>query len=106
MLTKKQIQHMADIIVEKFHPEKIILFGSYARGDATEDSDVDFIVIKDTYNDVREEAVNIMNEMWDVPVATDIFVRTKEQFAQEKKYFWSVFAIADKEGEILYEQVA
>lgn len=41
------IQSLCDEIVEKFHPEKVILFGSYAYGTPTEDSDVDLFVLLD-----------------------------------------------------------
>ena len=37
--------NFSKIVIEKYHPEKIILFGSYARGDFTEDSDIDVAVI-------------------------------------------------------------
>ena len=45
MASLSDIQALADKIVHEFHPEKIILFGSHARGDATTDSDVDLMVI-------------------------------------------------------------
>jgi predicted nucleotidyltransferase len=45
LISRARIQRLADEIARKFHPKKIILFGSYARGDATVDSDVDIIVI-------------------------------------------------------------
>ena len=41
------IEEMVRIVVAVADPEKVILFGSYARGDATEDSDVDLLVIMD-----------------------------------------------------------
>lgn len=45
MITPAQIQRVSDEIARKFQPERIILFGSYAYGIPTEDSDVDLLVV-------------------------------------------------------------
>ena len=45
MITNKQIQEVTDIIVEEIQPEKVLLFGSYAKGDPHKNSDLDIIVI-------------------------------------------------------------
>ena len=45
MVTARQIQKLTDEIAEKFSPQKIILFGSYAYGTPTVDSDVDLMVV-------------------------------------------------------------
>ena len=45
---EKKIGEIADVIVQKYQPEKIILFGSWAWGEPHEDSDFDFFIIKDT----------------------------------------------------------
>lgn len=45
MITAAQIQRISDEIAQKFQPERIILFGSYAYGTPTEDSDVDLLVV-------------------------------------------------------------
>jgi predicted nucleotidyltransferase len=45
MISEKTIMEAAKRLVDNFHPERIILFGSYARGTADEHSDVDFLVI-------------------------------------------------------------
>jgi uncharacterized protein len=48
IVTIDEIQRIAQQIVDKFHPKKIILFGSYADGQPTEDSDVDLLIVMDT----------------------------------------------------------
>lgn len=50
---EEQLKSMVDTIVREFAPEKVILFGSYAWGTPTEDSDVDLVVIKETDNTRR-----------------------------------------------------
>ena len=44
----EKIKELAKIIADNYMPYKIILFGSYARGTATEDSDIDILVVKDS----------------------------------------------------------
>ena len=46
MVTQEQIEEVKNRLVANYQPNKIILFGSYARGDANEDSDLDIIVVK------------------------------------------------------------
>ncbi len=48
MITPEQIQSVVEVLVDHFEPDKIVLFGSYADGTATEQSDIDLLVIKDT----------------------------------------------------------
>ena len=43
---KKEIDSIAEQLKEKYNPEKIILFGSFARGEFNEDSDIDLFVVK------------------------------------------------------------
>lgn len=75
------IKSISKTIKEKFHPEKIILFGSYAYGTPTDDSDLDLLVIMDTEISVREQAYLIRRELSDTcPV--DVIVRTPIQVEQ------------------------
>ncbi len=46
MISSSQIETIVKILVEQCHPEKIILFGSYAKGSAAEDSDLDIAIVK------------------------------------------------------------
>ena len=48
MITIEQIEDVGRRIAERFHPERIVLFGSYAEGQPTEDSDVDLLVVMPT----------------------------------------------------------
>ena len=48
MIERNKIQAFVDEVVRQFQPERVVLFGSYAYGQPTEDSDVDLLVIMDT----------------------------------------------------------
>ena len=61
--TPKQIQSVCDQIVRWFHPERIILFGSYAYGDPSLDSDVDLLVVMQFEGSSREQATKIRSRI-------------------------------------------
>jgi uncharacterized protein len=91
-------------IVEKFDPEKIILFGSYAYGRPHQDSDVDlFVVMESSQRQVeREVAVSLL--ILPRPFPIDVIVRTPEEVEQAiKKGDYFVREILSK-GRILYER--
>ncbi|MBI4327394.1 MAG: nucleotidyltransferase domain-containing protein [Chloroflexi bacterium] len=54
------------VIVERFHPQRIILFGSYAYGHPTADSDVDLLVIREGIASENRSNAEILNAFWDV----------------------------------------
>ena len=68
-------------IAEKFQPEKIILFGSYAYGRPKPESDVDLLVVMDTPLRNREQAAQIARAI-DYHFGLDLIVRTPQQLAE------------------------
>src|SRR5205085_11583612 len=68
-------------IVKRFGPEKVILFGSQARGDAGPDSDVDLLVVMPVEGSVREKRLEISVTLPDHPIPVDVIVTTPEAFA-------------------------
>jgi predicted nucleotidyltransferase len=100
----RDTQRMADIIAERFRPERIILFGSHARGDAAADSDVDLLVVMDTDAPITKRALPIRKALWDFPMPKDILVRTPREFEEAKSRFWTVTSPAAREGRVLYER--
>ena len=105
MISQNDIQQLIDTIVEKFHPEKVILFGSYARGTQDDESDIDLVVItSDEKTDVREQAAAMGTAVWNIPGPKDILVRTRKQFQEEIAAEWTVFHAAEEEGVVLFER--
>lgn len=79
---KIKINDIVETIVDKYGPvEKILLFGSQARGDADEYSDLDLIIIKKT----GKRFVERLLEAPLLPVQADIFVYTPKEFEQMKE---------------------
>src|ERR1700730_14757305 len=78
------IRHFARAIAERFRPEKIILFGSYAYGQPHAESDVDLLVIMPAYDVVNQSIRTcVAFEMW--PFSIDLIVRTPEQIERGLK---------------------
>ncbi len=90
-------------IVEAIQPEKIILFGSYARGNPTPDSDVDLLIVWDTEKPRRERVVEISLLFSPRPFPLDLLVMTPEEIerAREENFF---IAEILEQGILLYEQ--
>jgi predicted nucleotidyltransferase len=98
------IAEMVRRIVDRFDPEKIILFGSHARGDATPDSDVDLLVVMPVQGSKREAQIQIRAELHDMPVAKDIIVTRPEDFSWRREIAGTIERPADREGRLLYER--
>ena len=98
------ISTMVDRIVEAFQPAQIVLFGSHARGTATERSDVDLLVILPNVSDKRDTAINIRRVLGDLPVCKDIVVATPEEVARRGHLVGTVLRSALREGKVIYER--
>ncbi|MBI5303008.1 MAG: nucleotidyltransferase domain-containing protein [Chloroflexi bacterium] len=78
-VTRRQINAVVRKIVDEFNPEKIILFGSYAYGKPTIDSDVDLLVVMESEEHRARRGVKILNQLLDVPFPLDVLVRTPQE---------------------------
>ena len=98
----RMIKTMADEIVRKFRPQRIILFGSYAEGKPTVDSDVDLLVIMETRQRPPDQAAAIRRDVR-FPFAVDLLVRTPKQV--QERILLGDFFIREimKRGKVLYE---
>ncbi len=97
-----EIKRMVRRIVRKFNPEKIILFGSHARGDADADSDVDLLVVMDVKGSKRRKAVEIGVALHDVDLAKDVIVVRPGEYAWRRKIIGTIERPADLEGKVMY----
>ena len=100
------LDEMVQRIVERFHPEKIILFGSHARGDADPDSDFDILVLMPVTHSTRHTANEIDLALADRTIPLDIIVVTPEQYEWRKNVTGTVEYEAASEGRIVYERAA
>ena len=93
-------------IIDNFNPEKIILFGSVARGDADEFSDLDVVLIKQTQLPFVQRGVDASKCLRPELAPVNLFVYTPEEFRRmiqdESPFIEQVLA----EGRVLYEEAA
>jgi len=102
MISKKQINDWCDDIVQRFHPEKVVLFGSYAQGNSTEDSDVDLLVVMPFEGRSIEQAVKLrMDTRPTFPV--DLIVRTPDMISERLSKGDTFIHEIIETGRVLYE---
>ena len=105
MVDPKDIQTTCDDIVREFAPLKVILFGSYAYGTPTEDSDVDLLVVMPVpESQTRSLAVEIRRR---IPrrFRMDLVVRSPEEIAYRISHNDWFLREVTQEGQVLYESV-
>ncbi|TAJ76973.1 MAG: nucleotidyltransferase domain-containing protein [Gallionellaceae bacterium] len=103
MISEKTIQQAVDRLVAAAKPSKIILFGSYARGEATEDSDLDLMVIEQEVQNSGEEMIRLHRAVGDVGVGVDVLVYSDKEAARRSQVPGTVLYWAFKEGKVLYD---
>lgn len=84
-LFKKEVNKYVDKIKKQYKPEKIFIFGSFASGKITPDSDVDFFIIKRTRKPRRERQREVSRILIDREVPVDILVFTPAETERRRK---------------------
>ena len=84
-------------------PERIILFGSAATGQMTEDSDLDLLVVEPEPVDTRDRSVRIRRALGDVRYPVDVIVMSSARFEETKNLIGGIAYPARKYGRVLYE---
>jgi uncharacterized protein len=104
MVRKAEIQDFVDKVVEEFAPQRVILFGSHARGDATADSDVDLLVIMQTSKQPIDQAVEIRQRIRrSFPL--DLIVKTPADVDWRLSLHDCFLTTIMNEGKTVYESV-
>jgi len=103
MIQMSEIQALADRIARDFKPDCIILFGSYANGQPTGDSDVDLLVILPFEGRGLRKSVEILNRETP-PFATDLLARRPEDTARRYREGDPLVREALDKGRVLYER--
>ncbi|MBI5563226.1 MAG: nucleotidyltransferase domain-containing protein [Deltaproteobacteria bacterium] len=105
MIDKGVIYEAAKQLAEKFHPEKIILFGSQARGTAYDRSDVDLLIITAIKGSRRRMMVEMDRAIQGVDAAFDIVILTADEFEEERRIPGTIGRYVSQEGKTLYERL-
>ena len=103
MEQRELLEHVTRTIVEKFHPHRVILFGSRARGDARPDSDIDLLIEMETTQTPPERAIEISAAFGLRPWPLDVLVYTPEEVKRLHGVAGTLLSVIEREGKILYE---
>lgn len=105
-IDKKTLREATRRLVKGFAPQRIILFGSQARGTADAHSDVDLLVILPVHGRRRRMIVEMDRALNGLGIARDIVVLTPREFERDRFIPGTVARPADAEGRVLYERRA
>lgn len=106
MITDQIVKSMTDNIINNFSPDKIVVFGSWARNDYNEHSDVDFLVIMPYSGSKRDAQVAVRRVLKGFGVPKDVIVATKQEIEQRQNLSGYIYGAALREGRVVYERVA
>lgn len=99
----KKLEEIIERILQVIKPDKIILFGSRAKGNSNPDSDYDILVIKSGIEDGLTIEQNIYRKFLGLKARVDIIVESSEVVDTHKNTIGSIIRPAIKEGIVIYE---
>lgn len=104
MVTLQDIERVAHRIAEEVRAERVILFGSHARGAADEQSDVDLLVVVESDEPPFKRSRPIYKLFRPHPFAMDVIVYTPEELEEQAKTPLSFAATVLREGKVVYDR--
>jgi len=102
MVTKQQIDEIVKRIADNYHPEKIVLFGSYAYGTPTEDSDLDLLIIKDTELPRHKRGREVRKHLRGMKIAVDLLVYTNQEVEEWRDVNTAFITTVMGKGKVLH----
>jgi len=103
MISQQTINEAVRLLATAAHPLKIVLFGSYARNEASEDSDLDFLVIVPTLVNKHQEMVRLRRVLRPLQIPADVLVASKSEIDEWGHLPSTTLYWALTEGKVLHE---
>ncbi len=104
MISNETLLKVKERLVDSFHPEKIILFGSQARDTADDRSDVDILVVCSFVGKRRHLMLEMDRALGSLDHAFDILILRPEEFQIDSLIAGTVGRYASQEGKVIYER--
>lgn len=105
MITQGIIEEVKKRLVATYNPRKIYLFGSYAWGNPTEDSDLDILVVVDVLNDESAQRTKAgILALYGLGISKDLLVYTKNEFDERVLNKQSFIHKVSQHGKVIYER--
>ncbi len=104
MISQQTINEAVRLLAAAAHPAKIVLFGSYARNEASEDSDLDFLVIVPTLANKHQEMVRLRRVLRPLRIPVDVLVASKAEVDEWGHLPSTMLYWALTEGKVLHER--
>jgi len=105
MIETRQVRQAINMLLRAAPGSRVILFGSWARGTAQADSDLDFLVVEPTVTNPRAEMVRLRQVLRPLRVPADVLVVSERTFQEWRDTPNTVIHVAATEGRV-HEQVA
>jgi len=106
MLNSQTIAATAErIAAAASHPARVIVFGSYARGDANDDSDLDLLVVEPTIEDHTAEYLRLREAVGSIGVGVDLMLLSAPEYEKRRHWWATPVYWAEREGRVLHEPV-
>jgi len=99
----EEIKNQIVEAIKPLEPERVVLFGSYAYGNPTEDSDLDICVVKKSYSSMIEEKRKIRKALKGIRMPKDILVSKLDEYEFYRNEINSVFNDIDTRGIVLWQ---
>jgi uncharacterized protein len=104
MIQNSQIKEIVDKIAFNYNPDKIILFGSYAIGNSDENSDLDFILVKNTTIPKVKRGIEVRKLFYGLPIPLDFKIYTNSEYQSEIANEYSFLNSALIGSKLMYER--
>lgn len=104
MISDEVTDKIKERLVRGFQPDRIMLFGSQARGTADRRSDVDILVVCSFEGERRNLMLEMDRALGGLDYAFDVLILTPEEFQRDSLIPGTVGRYANKEGKVLYER--
>jgi len=107
MLDQQSIQDTARrLVAAAASPCRVIVFGSYARGDADEDSDLDLLVVEKEIGDPTGEYTRLREAIGNLGVGVDLLLYSEPEFEKRRGWWTTPAYWAAQEGKLLHESAS